>query len=450
MAILRMPMPRLIRRCWRLCRSALLAGRGAALIGDCRGATVVTLAISLAGVLGVVGLGTEAASWYMTKRLMQGAADAAASTAAAALAAGEPSSTFAAAAKSVAAAYKFVDGSSRTTVTVNYPPQSGNYQSSPAIEVIISQPQAPLLSGLFLATGPTVSARAVALANTSKTGQACVVALDPHNETSLTAAGATALNFPGCSLYDDSPSSSAVSFSGGATINASIAYLVGGVSGSGLTATNGVYTGVNPLIDPYLNAAVPTYSGCDKNNYKLTGGASDSKSAGASGVYVFCNGISLSGNSSLTLGAGTYIVDQGTIDIGGGSSLTATSGTTLILTSSAAGKACANTKFAGGANVTITAPTSGALSGIAIYLDRACTDTSASNSLTGGGTQNIIGAIYFPKEPVSYAGGSPTGGATCTQLIAYTIAFTGSSTFNNNCAGTGVRSVSLTGGRLVE
>ena len=38
----------------------------------------------------------------------------------------------------------------------------------------------------------------------------------------------------------------------------------------------------------------------------------------------------------------------------------------------------------------------------------------------------------------------------CTQLIAWKINFTGGSTFQNNCTGTGTRSTSLTGGRLVE
>ena len=35
-----------------------------------------------------------------------------------------------------------------TAVTVNYPPRSGDYQSSPAIEVLISQPQ-PALFVIF-------------------------------------------------------------------------------------------------------------------------------------------------------------------------------------------------------------------------------------------------------------------------------------------------------------
>ena len=88
---------------WRLPRATGQYFGG--LVVDRAGATVVVLALSLSGVLGFAGLGTEAASWYFTKRAMQGAADAAASTAAAALAAGAKStSTLTSEAKSIAEA----------------------------------------------------------------------------------------------------------------------------------------------------------------------------------------------------------------------------------------------------------------------------------------------------------------------------------------------------------
>src|SRR5712691_6434111 len=114
-------------------------GPFAGLVGDCAGVTVVMLALSLSLVAGVAGLGTEAASWYAAKRTMQGAADASASAAALALAASEASSTFTTLARSVAASYNFVNGSNGTTVTVNYPPASGSYTGSAAVEVVINQ-----------------------------------------------------------------------------------------------------------------------------------------------------------------------------------------------------------------------------------------------------------------------------------------------------------------------
>src|SRR5215207_4163859 len=421
------------------------------LLADRTGASAVLLALALSGLVGAAGLATEAASWYAEKRAMQGAADAAASTAAAALAAGAKSpSTLTGEAKSVTSAYHFADRSNGTAVFVNYPPQSGDYQSSPAVEVLISRPQPALFSALFMEHGPTISVRAVALANTSLTGQACVIALDSNSETSMTTSGSSVLSFPGCSLYVNSPSPSALTMTGGAAIEANIAYFVGGYSGGGVTAQNGVYVGVDPLIDPYLNAAVPSYSGCDANNYKVTGGKSETKSVASSGVYVFCSGLEITGNSTLTLGAGTFIVDRGQLWIGGGSRLVATSGTTIILTTSNPAQACATAKIDGGAVLNLTAPNSGPLSGVALYQDRGCTDHSITNILNGGATQNITGAIYFPNTVVNYAGGSPTGGSQCTQLIAWKINFTGGSSFQNNCTGTGTRSTSLTGGRLVE
>src|SRR5207237_7856400 len=115
-------------------------------------------------------------------------------------------------------------------------------------------------------------------------------------------AGNTTLDFEGCSLYVNSPGAGALTLNGGAAVNAASAYIVGTVSGSGLTTTQGTYTGTDPLIDPYLTAAVPAYSGCSANNYKLTSGQTDSKTAGASGIFVFCNGLALNGGSSLSLG----------------------------------------------------------------------------------------------------------------------------------------------------
>lgn len=49
---------------------------------DCSGAVAVPAAIALLVILGFAGLGSEAASWYVAKRSMQGAADTAASSAA--------------------------------------------------------------------------------------------------------------------------------------------------------------------------------------------------------------------------------------------------------------------------------------------------------------------------------------------------------------------------------
>ena len=97
----------------------------------------------------------------------------------------------------------------------------------------------------------------------------------------------------------------------------------------------------------------------------------------------------------------------------------------------------------------IVAPTSGPLAGLAIFQDRNA-PASGTDSFTGGSTQNITGAIYFPTQSVTFNGGTTTGGAICTQIVASIITFNGNAAFNNNCTGTGVRGVGTSFIKLVE
>src|SRR6266852_895798 len=92
----------------------------AAVAADRSGSSAVILALSLSGIIGTVGLGTEVAAWYMTRQAMQGAADAASFTASTALSAGATAAQIATQAKSIIASYNLHGGSA--TVTVNSPP----------------------------------------------------------------------------------------------------------------------------------------------------------------------------------------------------------------------------------------------------------------------------------------------------------------------------------------
>ena len=51
----------------------------------------------------------------------------------------------------------------------------------------------------------------------------------------------------------------------------------------------------------------------------------------------------------------------------------------------------------------------------------------------------MTGALYFPKQTVSYSNGTTT--SSCTQLLAYDITFVGGSVFNSNCGTAGVKSI---------
>src|SRR5205807_8286684 len=91
------------------------------------------------------------------------------------------------------------------------------------VEVLISQPQTPLLSALFMSTGPTITTRAVAQANTGAASTGCVVALNAHASRSMDAGGSGTLTFNSCALYANSDASDGIYVGGSGTVNAQYA-----------------------------------------------------------------------------------------------------------------------------------------------------------------------------------------------------------------------------------
>jgi len=407
---------------------------------DRRGATAVVAALAFTGVIGFAGLGSEVGLWYFKHRTMQAAADSAALGAAQALYV-NPIADYVSEARAAAAQYGLVNGASGVSVTVNSPPLSGNYAgNAKAVEVIVSQPQTPLISAAFLDTGPTINARAVALEGAGASG--CVLALDAGASASTFGNGTTDVTLTGCSLIVDSNSSSALSLVGGASISAQSASIVGGVSGaSSLHTVDGVRTHAPYVSDPYANVTMPSFQGCDYTSFSAKGTVTMSP-----GVY--CGGISVNANATVTMSPGVYFVDQGSFDVTGSSTVTG-SGVTVVLTSSTATN-IATADIHGGAVVTLSAPTSGPTAGLAFFQDRHAAP-GVTNDLSGGTTQNIVGALYFPNQKVTFAGGTDTGNGTgCMQIIADEIDFKGNANLAVNCTGRGLKAIGGSTAKLVE
>jgi Flp pilus assembly protein TadG len=446
------------------------------MLGDHEGGSAVLLALSLSGIIGFAGLGTEVASWYLTKRSMQSAADSAATTAAASLARNTSATQdqLLIDARSIAATFNFVDGTASTSVTMNQPPTTttgldSSQCRSPLtgyqcyVEVVITQPQTPLLSALFMSSGPTITSRAVALANTKVGDQGCVLALNGASVIDIQLNGGINLNFTGCAFYDNSPlQSAALTMSNNASLSALAGYIVGTANQTtGITTTDGLFTGINPINDPYADVPLPApHAACDDSSRNNNKNLNMTLSATSDGTYVFCKDVSMDangGNPVLTLNPGIYILACGAnLNMTSGT-IQASGGVTLVLERACpSGNAASNpgtTSITGNANINITAPASGPTSGLAFFQERyTCTAsvTNCTNTLGGGGNLNITGAAYFPNNPVNYAGGTATGGASqCTQLIANTITFTGGATLQQNCQQAGTRQIGGTAGTLV-
>jgi Flp pilus assembly protein TadG len=399
---------------------------------DQSGSYVIAVALLMPVLVGTAGLGTEFAFWLYKHKDMQSAADSGAVSAATA------GSNLTAEANSVTGSYGYANGASNVSVTVNQPPSSGNFTSTPqAVEVIISQSLPRLLSSLF-GSGPVViTARAVAVPNA---GTGCVLGLDPIASSTVAVSGSNNLNLLNCNLYSDSSAAPSLNVSGSATVSANLVGAVGSVSGANsITATNGIKTGIRPVSDPYANVtpAMPSY--CDYNNKIQVKGTSSLNP----GVY--CGDISVNAGATLTLNPGIYYFNGANLAVAGNATVTG-SGVTLIFTGS--GSNWGTATIGSNANVTLTAPTSGATQGIVMYGDRRMPVGTAFN-LEGGGTQNFGGAIDLPKAALKFSGGNGTT-TSCTQIIADTITFTGSSNLQVNCAALGTNAIGVQTAQLVE
>jgi Flp pilus assembly protein TadG len=415
---------------------------------DRSGSYVIIVGLAAPALVGLVGLGTEYGLWMYTHQGEQIAADAAAFSAADAYAtngAGSSGPGPASAggnviteAKAITASHGFADGQNDTTITVHRPATTGAYTTAPnSVEVIITQNQDRMFSALWTSGQQTIRARSVALGGAAL---GCVLALDGTRSDAFLVSGGVTINLTNCDLYDNSNhSSKAAEATGGAIVNAHKVAVVGGVNGTSSFHTSvGLQTGAPVTADPYASVSVPSFSGCNKTSFSTS--ATTTISPG-----VYCNGLTVSSPGNVTFNSGVYYIDRGRFTVSGGSSIHGT-GVTIVLTSST-GSSYADLRISGSSTVNLTAPTSGALSGIVFYGDRNA-PLLTSYQFTGGSTQTIGGAIYLPKGAITWSGGS-SASSNCTQIIGDTINFSGSSTLALNCTGYGTASIG-SGTSLVE
>jgi hypothetical protein len=174
-----------------------------------------------------------------------------------------------------------------------------------------------------------------------------------------------------------------------------------------------------------------------------------------SGIYVICGGFKLNNGANVNLTSNTtYVIAGGKFDMAGGATLTGTN-VTIVLTDDPSGTYSpqyAIMNINGGATITLSAPTTGTYAGLAIFQDRnagASASSGTTNSMEGGANQSITGAIYFPTEPLKFAGNS-SGGATCTQLVVEQLTFTGATSIGSNCTGIPVDHFGNAKAQLVE
>jgi Flp pilus assembly protein TadG len=391
-------------------------------VSNRRGNVAIIFALSTPIVLGGAAFGVETGLWYLDQVKLQQIADTAAFAAAVDNRAGQSATVISASASSAATDNGF--DTSTDTLTLHTPPTSGSSQNANSSEVLLTRNEQRYITQLFDSSPVTVRARAVATYVTA--ANACIIALDPSASQAVYFSGSSTITLKGCNVMSDSISSTSVYGQGANTMTLPCMMTSGDAyihSGLTETACAAPMTQLPPVADPFRNVPEPAVTGnCQNSN-------GNSLQPGR-----YCNGLSI--NNSVTFKPGVYIIDGGTFKANGNAVMTG-SGVTFVLVNNA------TLSFNGNATMNFSPPTSGTYSGMLFFGSRS-NSPSTSITLNGNAASVMTGAIYFPKQTVSYIG-DLQGANGCTQVVARTIQWSGNSNLGVDCSAYGMNTLPVGG-----
>lgn len=381
------------------------------------GNVLLLMGLSMPLLVGLAGLGTDTVQWTLMKQQLQRSADSAALNGAYAKA--QSKSVSANANRDLT---KTLDGFQGVGITIENAPTAGSFSGNTrAVKVILTYSEALPFSSMFLANPPVIKIEAIAAVLNN--GDYCVISLEDTNATGVIFSGNSTVDL-GCGVASNSKGSAAVTADGSTYVTASPIAAVGNVP-----ASNNYQDGTElvpysiPQRDPFSELGDPS----SNLPNPCTGGALTVRSNQNITINPGCY-TNINVRGTLTMNPGTYYIKGGDFDTNAQSRITA-HGVTIILTGS--GSSVGQVKMNGGAQIEMSAPTSGLYKGVLFYKDRDA-PASYNDVFNGGASGSFLGAIYMPSQTVTLTGNS-TFTTDCLQIVARKVVMTGNTTITNDC-----------------
>lgn len=158
------------------------------------------------------------------------------------------------------------------------------------------------------------------------------------------------------------------------------------------------------LADPLALRPQPVPGGCIATNLVLK----DITTTLSPGTY--CGGITLNGQSNVTLQAGIYIFKDGPLKVTGTSTLT---GANVGLFMSGRGAAI---DFEGPTTISLTAPKDGLMAGMLLFEDRA-SPPYQYHSIKSDNTRMLLGTIYLSRGIMHVAANKPVADQSAYTIV---------------------------------
>jgi len=396
------------------------------------GAVAVVVALCLIPLIGVTAFAIDGGLLIAERRRAQTVADAAAYASACRLYNNlsknsdptglDPLGTARAAGYSNASANGYTNDGTTNTVKINIPPSnlSKLFQTKAGYAEVVVVFNQPRIFSAVLGSGTlSITARAVARGIRGQPAAyttASLLLLDPSASSALQVSGGARLNADS-PIQVNSSNASAINVNGGSFMSAPSIQVTGGDTvqlGSSIqtTKSSAVQTAAPTMTDPLASLAAPNPAPLTPRSFSSTYGSATINP----GVYA--GGLSLGNGMNITMNPGVYYMQGGSFSVGGGVTLKG-NGVTIYMDNGGG-----QLSLQGGANVTLTPPTSGTYAGLTYFQNR---NSTKSLGMANGSTNNISGTIYAASATASFSGG--TSSKSGSQFVVKDLSVSGGSTF---------------------
>ena len=401
--------------------------------GDVKGSTAPLFALSLTGLLLVSGVAIDFQRAFAVRTALQQVTDGAA------LAVG----------RAAVATNGQMNGALKTMGEA-YVAEATSHVPVGETKILINNNK---VSVTAKATVPTsfatmvVKSILVAAESTAKVGGSsrplCVLGLNASAPDAVKVWGSAELQAPNCAVQSNSWNT--IGLDSGGSGMAHAAFFCASSTGFGGAGFSPTPTTNCPVkIDPYANKYTPTalaniginiYAVCDQPRNLKISGAMTFSAASPTTPYLFCGGLTINAGASVTFNPGVYVINSQFL-VSSNATVNAPSGVTFMLADGGPGTGLKDgyLTIQGGANMTLKAPTTGPLAGMAIIQPVVSgyfggLTPAITNTITGSGALNITGVIYMPQGQLLITGnGQLNTGTSYFGMVADFVTLQGNGT----------------------
>ncbi|HUZ89202.1 MAG TPA: pilus assembly protein TadG-related protein [Candidatus Acidoferrales bacterium] len=390
-----------------------------------RGSIIVIVAALSIILVGVAGLAIDGGEITIQYRAAQNAADASALAAAIQVTNGSTESVATQRANIVAAENQVTS----SDLTLTYYNSSGIVTSVSNEVASVSASVRHTFSTLFLPImgidTSTVSTTATATLSQSS---ACVICLmDPSASGALSATANAGLNVKGGDVQVNSSSATAlqVTSNGSLSVSGGGIDVKGGDTGSSLAQINPTPTlGATTVSDPYASVPVPVVVG------------TQTCCAATLNPGIYTN-LVVSGNTSVTMNPGTYVVTN-SFAVTGNGSLVGHDVTIYLAcadypTPCTSGQAGAKLTLSGNGTVNLSPPSYGTYQGMTIFSDR---NNTSPITVGGNGETRFLGSLYALSAAANLSGNG-LGDSLDSRIIVDKMTVSGNASLDIQFSGSG-------------